>query len=284
MSMLQISILGKPAVSFAGHEVAVPGGRASALLYRLAAQSESVPREHLGFLFWPTQPEDGMRRNLTRLCNQLQRALPVGNALIMDDEGVSLNMSLVWSDAVLFLQLARDYNRTPRMVLLCALLDLYRGPFLDEFSLLGSVEHKLWVNLARRHWERDHLTALRTLVEQSMRLGDFQQAISVARRYLAVDPADESMHRHLIELYGLSGDSVAVQRQYEACAALLLRERGRTPDETTDVVRRSALAGDLDHKQIVLPFEPHLEFADREQGRRQWQYESKPRRQKILPF
>lgn len=282
MSMLKIMVLGNPAIFWAEEEVRVPGGRTSALLYRLAAQSEPIPREHLGFLFWPRQSEEGMKRNVTRLCNQLQRALPIGNALIMGVEGVSLNTSLVWSDAILFRQLAQDYNRSQRMVLLCALIDLYRGPFLDGFSLSGSVEHNLWVNLARRLWERDYLTALQTLVEQSMLLGDFQQAITVAQRYLALDPVDESMHRRLIELYGLCGDSAAAHRQFEDCAAILLRERGRNPVEATNVVHRSALAGDLDHKQIVLPFEPRLKFAERERGRRQWQYESKPRRQKIL--
>ncbi len=284
MSMLRINVLGKPAVRRGVSEIQVPKGRASALLYRLAAQSEPVPREHLGFLFWPRQSEDCTNRNLTRLCNQLQRTLPTGNALIMGNEGMSLNLSQVWSDAILFMQLAQDYNRTPRTVLLNALIDLYKGPFLDGFSLSGSVEHTAWVNLARRRWERHYLTALQMLVEQSTQLGDFQQAIDAAQRYLAHDPQDEAMHRRLIELFGVSGDEMAVQSEYDTCTEILRREQGRDPTDATIVAYQSAMGGSLDFRKIAHRFEAHLDFADHLEGRRQWQFEPKLHRQKILLF
>jgi DNA-binding SARP family transcriptional activator len=284
MSMLQITVLGKPTVCWAEQAVQVPGGRTSALLYRLAAQSEPVPREHLGFLFWPRESEDRMRRNVARICSQLQRILPTGNALIMDGEGVSLNPAQVWSDAILFMQLAQDYNRTPRMVLLCALIDLYKGPFLDGFSLTNSVEHKAWVNLARRRWERHYLTALKTLVEQSMKLGDFAQAIDAAQRYLELNPQDEAMHRRLIELFGVCGDGLAAQSEYDTCSEILRREQGRDPTDATTVAYRSAMVGALDFRKTAHSFEPHLDFADQQEGRRQWQYEPKLRRQRILLF
>ncbi len=202
----------------------------------------------------------------------------------MGDEGVSLNLSQVWSDAILFMQLAQDYNRTPRAVLLCALIDLYKGPFLDGFSLAGSAEHTAWVNLARRRWERHYLTALQTLVEQSMRLGDFQQAIDAAQRYLTLNPQDEAMHRHLIELYGFHGDETAVQSEYDTCTEILRREQGRDPTDATTVAFRSALSGSLDYRKITHRFEAHLDFADHQERRRQWQFEPKLRRQKILLF
>lgn len=284
MSMLQVAMLGRPFVRWSGCEINEPGGQARALLFRLAAQPDPIPREHLGFLFWPGQSDTSKMRNVTRLCNRLQRLLPISSALVLDEEVVSLNLSQVWSDTILFRQLAEDYNRTPRISLLTALVDLYKGPFLDGYRLHGCVEYRSWIVLARRLWERDYLAALQTLVEQSMAVGDFPLAISMARRYLAVEQADDTMHRHLIELYGLCGDRPAAEKQHERCVQVLRRERGCCPTDATYTAYRSAMAGALDLRQIACQFEPYLEFADHEQGRRQWQYEPKPRRQKILLF
>ena len=204
--------------------------------------------------------------------------------MLIGEETVGLNLSLVWSDAILFRQLAEDFNRTPRLAILCALVDLYKGPFLDGYSIHGCVQYNQWINLARRLWERDFLAALNVLVEQSMAMGDFERAICMARRYLDVTQWDETMHRRLIELYGLVGDHPAVQEQYAACVNVLRRERGRDPETSTTIAYRSALANDLDPKQIAHSFEPHLNFAEHHQARRQWQYEPKPRRRKILLF
>lgn len=284
MPMLKISELGKPSIQWADNEVDVPVGQSQALLFRLGAQREPIPYEHLGFLIWPGQPEVIKKRNISRLCNRLQRLLPTGNALIIGDRDVGLNTALIWSDAILFQQLAEDYNRSPRIFLLRSLIDLYRGPFLHGFMLSGCFEYNSWINVARRLWTRDYLAALQTLVEQSMGIGDFQLAITMARRYIDLCQADEVMHRHLIELYGLCGDRAAVQEQYDVCIEVLRRERGRDPGEATTMAYRSAMVEGLDYREIALPFTPHLEFADHQEGRRQLQYEPKLRRHKILSF
>ena len=67
----------------------------------------------------------------------------------------------------------------------------------------------------------------------------------MACRYLTVDPADDTIHRHLIEIYGLSGDQAAAQAQYDTCVQVLRRERGCSPTDATDIAYRSAMAGQL---------------------------------------
>lgn len=284
MSMLQVEILGEPAIHWAGCELQTPNGQIRALLFRLAAQCEPLPIEHIGFLFWSGQSTEYRKRNAVRLCNRLQRQLPTDNALVIEDDDVALNSSVVWSDAIVFRQLAEDYNHTHRTMILTALVELYKGPFLDGFSLPGCVAYNSWITLARRLWARDYLTAMQTLVEQSMVVGDFEKAINVAQRYLAENPTEETIYRHLIELHGLCGDQPAAHKQYEVCTDVLRRDRGRSPGEVTTRAYQSAMAGSLDHKEIVSKFVSHLEFADHQTGRRRWQHEPKPRRQKILLF
>ena len=70
---------------------------------------------------------------------------PIDNALVFEEEGVGVNLSQVWSDAILFRQLADDYNQTARIDLLSALVNLYKGPFLDGLMLAGCVEYNSWM-------------------------------------------------------------------------------------------------------------------------------------------
>ena len=68
---LQVSLLGTPAVRWAGRPVAIARRQVRALLYRLAASREPVPREQLCFLFWPDVPEITARRKLSGLLQNL---------------------------------------------------------------------------------------------------------------------------------------------------------------------------------------------------------------------
>lgn len=59
--VLQVSILGPPAVSWSGRALTIPRRQARALFYRLAANLHPIPREQLCFLFWPDTSEGEAR-------------------------------------------------------------------------------------------------------------------------------------------------------------------------------------------------------------------------------
>ena len=55
-TILQIYLLGLPVVRWAGHSLTVSRRQVRALLYRLAAETQPIPRERLSGLFWPDTP------------------------------------------------------------------------------------------------------------------------------------------------------------------------------------------------------------------------------------
>ncbi|HBY96409.1 MAG TPA: hypothetical protein DEP84_21115, partial [Chloroflexi bacterium] len=69
---LRVYLLGAPRVEWTGRPLAIPRRQARALLYRLAASLEAIPREHLCFLFWPDAPDSVARRNLSHLLTHLR--------------------------------------------------------------------------------------------------------------------------------------------------------------------------------------------------------------------
>ncbi|MEJ2738036.1 MAG: BTAD domain-containing putative transcriptional regulator, partial [Anaerolineae bacterium] len=202
---LRIHLLGPPEVVWADRVLHLPRRQVRALLYRLAAGPQPVPREKLSYLLWPDTPEADARRNLRGLLTHLRHALPVPDLLLTSQEMVGLDPDRTWSDTVLFERLCTASGPATQAEALQQAVDLYRGPFLSGFSLPGCQEFEIWATAERQIWERLYLEALATLVEEQAAKGQYAAAIAYARRYLTTDDLAEKIHRRLIELYATSG-------------------------------------------------------------------------------
>jgi DNA-binding SARP family transcriptional activator len=236
---LQIQLLGSPDVTWAGSSLSISRRKVRALLYRLAAGHQPASREHLCYLFWPDIRDADARRNLTGLLSHLRRALPLPEVLVAADDRVWLDPDLAWSDTGALEQL-RTAQQPPGAARQQT-VDLYRGPFLDGFSLPDSPEYETWMMLERQTWERRYLEALAILIDEATTHGDYGEAITYARRYLAADDLAEEMHRRLIALLTASGDRTAALRQFEQCVQILERELGVEPLPETQEAYQAAL-------------------------------------------
>jgi DNA-binding SARP family transcriptional activator len=228
-------LFGPPGARWGDRTLSLSRRQVRALLYCLAASQRPVPRERLCFLFWPDTPESTARRKLTNLLSHLRHTLTVPEVLITEDDQVWLDPESTWSDTVAFDQLCTRTGALEQAV------GLYRGPFLDGFSLPDSPEFELWAALERQAWERRYLDALAALAEEHSSREDYDAAITCMRSYLAVDELAEDMHRRLIELYAAVGDRGAALRQFEHCTAILERELGVGPLPETQAVYRAIL-------------------------------------------
>lgn len=242
---LRAYLLGSPCVEWAGCPCRIHRRQARALFYRLAARLEPVSREHLCFLFWSDIPESVARRHLSHLLTHLRRALPDPKVLLDYDDQVGLDPHRVWSDVVTFGQLCAGLTPNPLQGdgdnSLQQAVDLYRGPFLDGFSLPTSPEFEAWATQERYAWERLYLEVLATLIRERAARREYDAAIAYARCYLATDDLAEDVHRRLIELYAAVGDRSAALLQYERCAIVLERELGVSPLPETRAVYQAIL-------------------------------------------
>lgn len=233
---LRVYLLGLPMVVWDGRPLAVSRRQARALLYRLAAYLQPVPREQLCFLFWPDIPEAVAHRHLTCLLTHLRRALPSPKLLLVAADSIGLDPLRAWSDVV-------DFARLCANLTLQQAVNLYRGPFLAGFSLPECPEFEAWSSQERYAQERLYLEALDDLIENRTAQGAYAEAIAYAQRYLASDELAEKVHRHLIELYAATGDRGAALRQYERCVTVLERELGVSPLPETQAAYQAVLQG-----------------------------------------
>jgi two-component SAPR family response regulator len=94
-------------------------------------------------------------------------------------------------------------------------LDLYRGDFLDDFSLPDGSQFDDWAEAER---ERYRLMAIRgwgSLARRYESSGDLPRALETFRRALSFDTLQEDLHRDLMRLLYKNGDRSGMIRQYE---------------------------------------------------------------------
>ena len=220
---LVVHLLGAPVVRWSGDTVDIARRQVRALLYRLAASQDSIPREQLCFLFWPDIPETDARRKLTGLLAHLRRSLPESDLVIAADDHVGLAPVRTGSDLGAFKRLISSQAGVQAPETLRRAVDLYRGPFLDGFSLPENPEYETWVTVERQICERAYLESLETLVEEFTGRGDYAAAINYGQRYLEADELAEGIHRRLIQLYTATGARSAAIQQFQRCTAVLDR-------------------------------------------------------------
>jgi DNA-binding SARP family transcriptional activator len=261
---LYVYLLGPPSIAWQGAPLIVPRRQARALLFYLAATSQAVTRDHLCLLFWPDATETAARCNLSRLVSILHAALPDPALIITANDQVGLARSAIQSDLQTFDLLWGAWKAGGQASCLQQAVTLYRGPFLDGFSLPDSSEYETWIMTERQRWERMALQTLAALVADQASEGKYAGAITHAQRYLEIDTINEEIHRRLIELYALTGDRAASARQYERLVAVLERELGLDPLPETQAVYRAVQAG-LTPRRIdpaTSPFKTQIPYTD----------------------
>lgn len=261
---LQVRLLGPPSIAWQGTPLTFPRRQVRALLYRLAAKPQPITRDRLCLLFWPDTAESTARCNLSRLISLLHNALPNPALLLTTDDQIGLAPQGAWSDTQAFEQLWAAWVAGGQPSSLQQAIALYRGPFLDGFSLLDSPEYEAWIATERQLWEQMVLQALAALVDDEATKGEYAGAITHAQHYLAIDDLSEEIHRRLIELYALAGDRAAAARQYEHLVTILERDLGLDPLPETQAVYRAIQAGGKPRRisPTISAVATHIPFPD----------------------
>ena len=148
MSRLDLRFLGTPEVWSGQRLLKFPTRKALALLVYLAATGGWHSREKLMPLLWP---ESSPRRGQASLRNALARlrhALGEAEGYVLV-EGELLSFDLA-ADVALDLQTVATAAEAQDIVPLQAAVDLYRGDFLEGFSLPDALAFDDWAGLQRQ--------------------------------------------------------------------------------------------------------------------------------------
>jgi predicted ATPase/DNA-binding SARP family transcriptional activator/class 3 adenylate cyclase len=244
MAHLSISLLGPFVVELDGEPATdLNWNKVRALLAYLAIEADRPHRrETLTGLLWPDWPERSARANLRNALSNLRKAIrdraPSGDRgsaarhLIVTRETVQFDASGdSWVDTTAFDELTSGGEAT--IDELERAIALYRGPFLDGFSIDDSPRFEDWALGIRERLEQQFSAALHALAGHYERRGDYPGACDVARRRVALAPWQEQAHQDLMRLLARSGQRGAALAQFDACRQALREELDVEPGEGT---------------------------------------------------
>lgn len=273
MSHLMLSLLGPLQATLDGR--LVTGFRANkvrALLAYLAGEADRPHyREALAGLLWPDCPDVVALGDLRSALSNLRKAIgdcptpapaetaanPAPHLLITRDTIQFNTTSDCWVDMAEFEQ--RLVTATSSHVcdppaeidVLERAISLYRGSFLEGFSVEGSPAFEDWLLLRRERHHRQMCAALHRLTILYEQLGEWDRAIGYARRQLELESWDEEVHRRVMTLLALSGHREGALAQYQTCRRVLAAELGIEPAGETTALYKAIRAGTLRTAAVV---------------------------------
>jgi predicted ATPase/DNA-binding SARP family transcriptional activator len=285
MTRLTLSLLGSFQVILDGEPITeFESDKVRALLAYLAVESgRSHRRESLAGLLWPERPERAARHNLSQALLNLRRAIGDYDAtppfLLITRDTIQLNTnSDYWLDTAPFTALLAACEEHPHYRLqacnpcmdrLQQAVVLYRGSFLQGFSLGDSASFEEWSVLERERLHRLAMAALRHLADCHEQRGEIQQALQYAWRQVELDPWREEAHQQLMRLLALNGRRSEALAQYGTCRRVLAEELGIEPAGKTTRLYERIRDGELEvlvpsHARLLEPSPHPPAFLDQE--------------------
>lgn len=265
---LRITCLGSALVTDGEAEpLAFPTQKALALLIYLSIESgRPHRREALAGFFWPDLTDEAARLNLRKTLERLRTTLAQGgvaDVLRIDAQSVAFAPSQpVDVDATAFVEALAaaegHVHRSPDACPACAArwteaALLYRGDFLNGFSLKDSSAFEEWLLVKREHYRRLAVDALNHLVRQAQVAGDHAATRRWIRQLLALEPWREEAHRDLMRRLALDGERSAALAQFGECERALIDFFGLEPAlETRSLAERIASGPALSEPEAVL--------------------------------
>ena len=271
MTHFALYVLGPPRLERDGVPVHIPRRKVMALLIYLALNPARHSRDELATLLWPDQNQSSVRAGLRRSLSELRGIL--GAQAFAADSETGSTVQLVspsadgfdlWVDAVEFrngLQVIMAHAQLPDLPLTSYLVaisgaaQLYQADFLAGFTLEDSPGFEEWQVLLAESLKSELRDALEQLALGHLKRSEAGTALGHARRWIELDPENESAHRLLMRLYVAVGQRNAALAQYELCRRLLEQELDITPCEETQQLYERIRAGEV--AEIFREARPH---------------------------
>jgi DNA-binding SARP family transcriptional activator len=188
----------------------------------------------LAGLLWPDWPDRDALSNLRYALSDLRGVIGDREAappfLVISRDTLRFNAaSDYWLDVAAFSDLTDREDASD----LEKAIALYRGSFLEGFSLGDSAPFEEWALFTRERFARQMSSALHRLAATYEQRGEYEGAQSFARQQLEREPWDEAAHQQLMRALSLNGQRSTALAQYETCRRLLAEELGVEPSAET---------------------------------------------------
>ncbi len=222
---LAIRLLGAPEILAEGQRVEPGASRVIPIVTVLAVAGGRVPRERIASLLWRRVEGSSALSSLRQVLHHLPP--PLRSALDADRTSLALDPA----------QVDCDLWRLRATSDAVALLASYPAPLLEGRRFDEFPEFDDWLRLERAALAGQVRSAA---LGEMARVGA-EEALEMARRWLALEPADEEVHARVMELHLAAGRTASAEAAYEALRRVLATTSGRAPQAATRAILEQAL-------------------------------------------
>src|SRR5947208_7984436 len=106
---------------------------------------------------------------------------------------------------------------------------LYRGSFLQDFTLRNTLDFDNWVGMQQGYWYQRIEQVFDWLSRLQSAEGAIEQAIETVERWRSFDPLNEGISLRLMQLQFASGNRIAALKTYETYQDVLMTELSAKP-------------------------------------------------------
>ncbi|MEM7272206.1 MAG: AAA family ATPase [Actinomycetota bacterium] len=222
----------------------LPPQAVSLLSYLIVNRDRPQTRNLLAGRFWPELPDDRAKRRLSNSLWQIKKAATdAGMPELLDTTPSAVQVRdrfAVEVDAEDFERQLADFDRELRTrqlrgVLadrLAEVVNAYPGDFLDG-------HYDDWIDPIRDRIKDRYHTALVQLIQLYKSRSQYDTALRFATTLVKQAPLREDLHREVMRLHALLGQTPAAERQFAVCARVLKAELGVEPSaETVELIER----------------------------------------------
>jgi DNA-binding SARP family transcriptional activator len=250
MSTLKIALLGPPEVHHQNRRLTFCERKVLALLAYLASEGGVLERQKLTRLLWPESDKAHGRTALRIALLHLRRILeedftPEGEShLLITHDTIGLDLATGIDLDLQTLETAWKLVRVlpaPEAVqgeARCALIAqleraaaLYRGTFLQDFTLHETLDFDNWVCMQQGYWYQRIEQVFDWLSQLQSAEGMLEQAIATVERWRSFDPLNEDISLRLMQLQIANGNRIAALESYVTYVEILRAELSAKPSQ-----------------------------------------------------
>jgi LuxR family maltose regulon positive regulatory protein len=196
--------------------------RAKEIFFYLLTYQGGRTREQITTALWPDLSPAKASSNFHINLFRARRALFPG-VFSLEDSKYRINPNLrVWFDVEEFEQLITLAGRHPqdgkKNATLERAVELYAGPFLTEF-------YTEWVEVRRRELENAYLKILSLLADLQAKKGNFEKAVTLLEKSIAIDPWQEDTYYRIMRLHVAGRNKPLALRMYQQYLNTLAGEK-----------------------------------------------------------
>lgn len=221
--MARLNLLGGVVVEADGEAGAIGSRRHPMALLALLATwpGHALGRGRLAGLLWPETPEKTARNRLTSCIWEVRTSLGE-DVLVSTGDDVRFDPAALPCDVCVF----EDAVAAGRHA---EAADLYRGPFLDGFSIPASPAFEQRADLVRDRLRDGYLRALEALARDAGDRGDLVDAVRRWRERVRAEPWDSRVVRALMEALAAAGSPAEALRAARDHERIVRDEFGTEP-------------------------------------------------------